>query len=339
MRFVCRLISSLALAATFTASNGYDPAQAETRLRITIPVKAFIYYPVLAASDLGYFKDEGIDMNVVTVGGDGPDVDALIAGSVQFSATTPNRLLSAYAGGKTLLGVMSLSNRIGINCFMNKEKADQLGITEKTPVEEKLGKLKGLVIGGTRPGAFTNLLAENYLKRAGLTPQKDAKVIGVGAGAAMMAATENKQIDVGCIASPTPELAASRGKSIMFVNNTQGEDPNYKEFLFAMLYIRPDYAKTNEEDVRKVVRALQRALVYIKSTPFEKQLPELQRQFGELDPAILRAALENTQAAIEPSGAISHPAFDAAVKFMLAAGVLEKSVPYDAVISDAYLPK
>ncbi|MGM4903440.1 ABC transporter substrate-binding protein [Tardiphaga sp. 866_E4_N2_1] len=321
------------------AASGIAQASAETKLRITIPVKALIYYPVIAATDLGYFKDEGIDMSVVTVGGDGPDVDALIAGSVQFSATTPNRLLSAYSGGKTLLGVMSLTNRIGINCFMNKERADQLGITETTPIDDKLGKLKGLVLGGTRPGAFTNLLAESYLKRTGLTPQKDAKVIGVGAGAAMMAATENKQIDVGCIASPTPEIAVSRGKSIMFMNNTQGDDPKYREFLFAMLYVRPDFAKTNEDDVRKVVRALQRALVYVKTTPFEKQLPDLQRQFGELDPAILKASLDNTQASIEPSGTISHRAYDAALEFMLATGVIDKPVPYEAVISGAYLPK
>jgi NitT/TauT family transport system substrate-binding protein len=332
-------MSSVALASLLVAASATAQVRADTKLRITIPVKALIYYPVIAAVDLGYFKDEGIDMSIVTVGGDGPDVDALIAGSVQFSATTPNRLLSAYSGGKTLLGVMGLTNRIGINCFMNKEKADQLGITEKTPIDEKFGKLKGLVLGGTRPGAFTNLLAESYLKRTGLTPQKDAKVIGVGAGAAMMAATENKQIDVGCIASPTPEIAVSRGKSIMFVNNTQGDDPKYREFLFAMLYVRPDFAKTNEDDVRKVVRALQRALAYVKSTPFEKQLPELQKQFGELDPAILKASLDNTQASIEPSGAISRRAYDAAVEFMLTTGVIDKPVPYEAVISDAYLPK
>ena len=339
MRVMSKFILAAALAAAVFPVLGGSPARAETSLRITIPVKALIYYPVLAAADLGYFKDEGIDMTVVTVGGDGPDVDALIAGSVQFSATTPNRLLSAYAGGKSLLGVMNLSDRIGINCFMNKQTAERVGVTEKTPFDEKLKKLKGLVIGGTRPGAFTNLMAEDYLKRAGMTPQKDAKVIGVGGGAPMMAATENRQIDVGCIASPTPELAASRGKSIMFINNTQGEDPQYKEFLFALLYVRPDYAKANPDNVRKVVHALQKALVYIKSTPFEKQHAELKKLFGDLDPAILKASLENTQAAIEPSGKISHGAYDAAVRFMMSVGVLKKPVPYDAVISDAYLPK
>jgi NitT/TauT family transport system substrate-binding protein len=312
-------------------------AQNKTNLRITIPVQGLVYYPVLAARDLGYFSDEGISMEVVVTQGDGPDVDALIAGSVQFAATTPNRLMTAYEKGKPLLGILTVANRIGVNCFMNKERADSLGITEKTPLLEKFGKLRGLTLGGSRPGAFTSLLAADYLKRAGMTPQQDAKIIGVGGGPAMLAALENKQIDFGCVASPTPELAVARGKSIMFVNNTQGWDPQFEEFLFAVLYVRPDYAKEKPDTVRAVVRALQRAMKYIVDTPFKDQQAMLARDFGELDPAILQESLINTQAAIVPSGRVSERSVMAAEKFLVGVGSIDKEIPWQAVIDNSFI--
>jgi NitT/TauT family transport system substrate-binding protein len=332
--FAC--IAACGLAAL---TQSAPAAAQETNLRMTMPVKALLYYPVLAAKDLGYFSDEGINMEIIVTQGDGPDVDALIAGSVQFASTTPNRLMTAYEQGKPLLGVMSISGRIGINCFMNRERAEMIGVTVDMPIAEKFKKLKGLTIGGTRPGAFTNLLAADYIKRAGMVPQQDAKVIGVGGGPAMLAALENKQIDVGCIASPTPELAVSRGKSIMFVNNARGEDPEYNEFLFALLYVRPDYAKSNSDTVRKVVHALQRANSYILAAPFDQQQQLLQRNFGELDPAILKEALSNTQAAMESSGKITQRSVEAAEKFLISVGSLSKPIPWDAITDNSYLTK
>ncbi|SDT58128.1 ABC transporter substrate-binding protein [Bradyrhizobium canariense] len=338
MRFM-QTIFSVAILALARLVVPQQALAEQADLRITIPVKALLYYPVFAAKDLGYFSEEGINMDIVVTQGDGPDVDALIAGSVQFAATTPNRLLTAYEQGKSLLGVMTISKRIAINCFMNKEKADALGVTESTPIAEKFQKLKGLTIGGTRPGAFTNLLAADYIKRGGMVPQQDARVIGVGAGPAMLAALENKQIDVGCIASPTPEIAVSRGKSIMFMNNTLGWDKEFEEFLFAVLYVRPDYAKANPETVRKVIRALQKANAYIINTPFDQQLTLLQKEYGELDPAILRDALTNTQSAIEPSGKISQRSVEAAEKLFISVGVLSKPIPWDAVTDNSFLAK
>jgi NitT/TauT family transport system substrate-binding protein len=336
-----RLLPALLSIAALTglAAFAAPATAADTSVRIAIPVPTMNYYPIFIARDLGYFKDEGIDVEVVVTQGDGPDVDALIAGSVQFAATTPNRLLTAYQGGKPLLGIMTIANRVAINCFINKEKATELGIDANTPFADRLTKLKGLTIGGTRPGSFTYLLAIDYLKRAGYVPQEDAKVIGVGGGPAMLAAVENKQIDIGCLASPTPELGVSRGTAIMFVNNTQGEDPEFKEFLFSMLYVRPDYAKSDADTVRKVVKALLRGLDYVVKTPFAEQKAQLHADFGDIDDKILEASLINTQAAIEPSGRISEKAYAAASQFLVDTDMLKGDVPFSAVIDNSFLPQ
>lgn len=278
-------------------------------------------------------------MEIIVTQGDGPDIDALIAGSVQFTATTPNRLLTTYQQGKPLLGILNMFNRVGINCFINSESAAAAVIRADTPIDERLKKLKGLTIGVSRPGSFTYFVAANYLKRAGYIPQQDAKIIGVGGGPSMVGALENKKIDVGCLASPTPELAVSRGKASMLVNNTLGEDKELKEFLFSVLYVRPDYAKERSDTVRKVVHALKRAMSYIVATPFEQQRNLLAKTFGEMDETVLRNALVNNQPAINPSGEITESAYNSAVEFLVSSGAVTAPSPYAAVIDKTFWSK
>lgn len=199
-------------------------AQSLKPLRVTIPVIGMNFLPLFVAADKGLFAKEGFEVEIISTSGDGPDVDALIAGSVQFTVSTPNRLLTSYEQGKPLLAIMNMANRNAIDCVINKEVAARIGITENTPLEQKLKALKGLKVAGTRPGAFTYLVLVDYAKRAGLVPQQDLQILGVGGGPGMIAALENGQIDVACNTSPTTDLMVKRGKAIMFTHNSIGED-------------------------------------------------------------------------------------------------------------------
>lgn len=328
------LAGGLALGAT-QASAQTPPLQ---KLRMAIPVPALVFYPIYVAQDKGFFAAEGIEMEVISTQGDGPDVDALIAGSVQFTASTPNRLLTAYEQGKPLKAVMSMSNKMGIHCFMNKESAEKAGIKPDMPFREKIKRLKGMTVAGTRPGAFSYVIAVDYAKRAGLTPQKDLKIIGIGGGAQMLAAVENKQVDAGCFASPIVELAVSRGKSVWFVNNALNEDPAFAEFLFELVYVLPEYAKQNPETVRKVLRALVKSNEWIVNATPQQHLEVLKKRFEAVDTKVLLDSMANVRAAIVPSGCISPQAVQAAVSFMKRIEQLKTDVPFNAVADNSFLP-
>jgi NitT/TauT family transport system substrate-binding protein len=308
------------------------------KLRMTIPVPALVFYPIYVAQDKGYFANEGIEMEVISTQGDGPDVDALIAGSVQFTASTPNRLLNAYEQGKPLKAVMSISNKMGIHCFMNKESAEKAGIKDGMALDEKFKRLKGMTIGGTRPGSFSYVIAIDYAKRGKLVPQTDMKIIGIGGGPQMLAAVENKQVDAGCFASPLVELAVSRGKSVWFVNNSQNEDKAFSEFLFELLYVRPDYAKDNPETVRKVLRALVKGNEWIMNATPEQNLEVLKKRFEAVDTKVLLDSVSNVRSAIIPSGCITPRAVQAAVEFMQRVEQLKNDVPFNAVADNSFLP-
>ena len=329
---------ALACGLAFGSTQALAQAKPVQKLRMAIPVPALVFYPIYVAQDKGYFAEEGIEMEVISTQGDGPDVDALIAGSVQFTASTPNRLMTAFEQGKPLKAVMSMSNKMGIHCFMNKESAAKAGITEGMPFNEKLKRLKGMTVGGTRPGAFSYVIAVDYAKRGGLVPQKDVKIVGVGGGPQMLAAVENKQVDAGCFASPIVELAVSRGKSVWFANNALDEDKAFSEFLFELVYVLPEYAKQNPETVRKVLRALVRGNEWIMNATPQQHLEVLKKRFETVDTKVLLDSMANVRAAIIPSGCISPRSLQAAADFMKRVDQLKKDVPFNAVVDNSFLP-
>ncbi len=329
---------ALACGLAFGSTQALAQAKPMQKLRMAIPVPALVFYPIYVAQDKGFFAAEGIEMEVISTQGDGPDVDALIAGSVQFTASTPNRLMTAFEQGKPLKAVMSMSNKMGIHCFMNKESAEKAGITEGMAFNEKLKRLKGLTVGGTRPGAFSYVIAVDYAKRGGLVPQKDVKIVGVGGGPQMLAAVENKQVDAGCFASPVVELAVSRGKSVWFANNALDEDKAFSEFLFELVYVLPEYAKQNPETVRKVLRALVKGNEWILNATPQQHLEVLKKRFETVDTKVLLDSMANVRAAIIPSGCISPKSLQAAADFMKRVDQLKKDVPFNAVVDNSFLP-
>src|SRR5262249_35187336 len=157
-----------------------------------------------------------LEVQSISTYGDGPDVDSLLAGTVQFAISTPKRFLTSCEHDKPPLAILSMGNANTTVYEIHKDTAARLGLTESQPLDQRLKALKGLKVAGTRPGAFTYLVLVDYAKRAGLVPQQDLQILGVGGGPSMIAALENGAVDVACNTSPTTDMMVKRGKAIMF---------------------------------------------------------------------------------------------------------------------------
>jgi NitT/TauT family transport system substrate-binding protein len=333
-------VSTVAIGITLSAFAWSHSLHAQNlqKVRVTIPVPVFTFFPLYFGQENGFFAKEGLDVETISTNGDGPDVDALIAGSVQFTASTPNRLFMSYEQGKSLLDVMTLTNRMSIDCFMNKALADKRGLTADSPFDEKLKAMKDQTVAGTRPGAFTYLLLQAYAKRAGLTPQKDIKIIGVGGPNSMLPAVENGNVAVACIGSPTVELAVQRGKAIEFSRNLVGQDPAYNDFLFQHVYVRPDYAKQNPEVVKKFIRGLLASVNYLVDTPVENYLPALKKHYSGLSDEMLVNIFKRTRATFKRDGVTTEESYRKVASFLMDTGAITKVAPFKELVTNDYLP-
>ena len=333
-RALCALVPiALALAA---APHGADGAQ---KLRITMPVAALSMTPVYLAKSRGFFAEEGLDVEVTVTGGGGPDVAALIAGDVDFTFTAGDVVIVAYQGGKRLRVVMTAMHKPIINWAIHNEVARARGITEATPLPEKLKALKGLTVGVTQVGSLTSHLANYVVRRAGYVPHQDVKIIAVGAGPTLVAALEKRKVDLVLMSPPVPDTAIARGFASMFINNIRGDDPALTEFLMEGLHTRPDVIEKNPELVRKMVRALLRANKWALGSTPQEVTDALHLHLGQTDRALLLAGVQSTLPALSPDGVTSERLLEATQEVLRQAGVLKVTIPYAEFVTNEFLPR
>jgi NitT/TauT family transport system substrate-binding protein len=309
-----------------------------TKVRITQPTDSLSYMAIYAARARGLFEAAGIEVEVVITRGDGPDVQALLAGEVEFVATPPTHLYTLYLQNRKLLGICGLLGRCCINVVLHKDVAADKGVSETSPFADKLRSLAGTTIGASAPGALTYNIAEWYIQRGGMKPQVDAKVVAAGNGASAIAAMEHKVVTAYAQSSPLTDELVRRGLAIWLINNSRGDDPALQEFLHAVIYVRPDWAEQNADLTRRMIRCLVKASTWIRATPPDEVARVLRPYFASLDEGLYRSALENVREAVTADGHVSEAGSDNYEKVLLETGSLKQHVPFDAVFSRAYLP-
>src|ERR1043166_171670 len=313
-------------------------AQGLTKVRITQPGESLSYMTIYLGRSKDFFREAGIDLQVVVTRGDGPDVQALMAKEVEFVATPPHHLYTLYLQNRKLLGICGILGRCSSNMMISREAAAERGVSENSSFQQKLASLKGLTVGVSTPGSLTYNIGLYYILRAGLKPQVDAKVVGIGTGTAALAAMSNKISTAGVFPSPTADEAVHRGFAQWLINNTRGQDPDLREFLHAVVYVRPDFLSENTDLCRRMVGAMVRSAAWIRSNPPEEVAKTIRPFFASLDEAVYLSALTNVREAVIADGRMTAASSDTYQKVLLTTGHLKSPVAFDAVLTNHYLP-
>jgi NitT/TauT family transport system substrate-binding protein len=330
-------VAVLGVAFVFTSAT--RPEAAVKRVIMTQAVESLAFVSNYVARANGYFTDEGLAVEVISTRGGGPDIKANLAGKADFSVAAGTYQINAVKAGGRLIAVMSVLNRSIVNSAIRKDVAKRLGITANTPYKEKLKKMKGLIIGATRPGALTYNQGEYWIRKAGYTPQKEVQLIGAGAGPVLIAALERNKIQIAIQTIPVPETAIFRGNAIPFITNSAGDDPEMDQFMMEVLLVRPDYAKKNPETVRKMVRALLKANNWIAKNSAEKIREAIQLYFAKTDKRLLRTSISAVKKAVSLDGKVTQRAVDITQNLLIAAGKLKKPFARSVLVTDEFLPR
>jgi NitT/TauT family transport system substrate-binding protein len=312
-------------------------APAPLHVRLSQPVAGLGYTSLYVANRNGYFAAEGLDLEVLTLTtGGGPDIQALMAGDVQFSATATTILISAYQEGTPLLGVVSLLNRMNMHVAMHKDVAQARGIGPQTPLRDKLAALKGLTIGVTRLGSLTDQVAHYYVQRAGLTVGEDVTILAVGTGTSMMAALDNRRVDAVVDSTAALGEAVDQGLAVLLVSAASGEDPDLSDYLQQLVAVRPDYAREHPDIVRKVAAAVVRGNRWVSEHSVGELADLLTDDLGGRPSDFL---VQSVKLAIPPDGRMTQRGVETNYHMMELTGALKERPPWDALVSNEFLPQ
>src|SRR5205814_8880736 len=177
------LAAVLCLAARSSAAA---PALEKNSIKIAVGGKTLFYYlPLTLAERLGYFKDEGLEVEIVDFAGGAKSLQALIGGSADFVSGAFEHTINMHARGIPAVGIALQSRYASIALGLSKARAAGY----KSPKD-----LTGLKIGVTAPGSSTNFFVNALLPGEGLTPT-DAEINAVGASANAAGALQHGATD------------------------------------------------------------------------------------------------------------------------------------------------
>src|SRR5574337_2127689 len=171
----------LAVVLIFASGHLAAPASAQQTVKIG-STPSFIFLPVYAAEELGYFKAEGITAEFVDVEGGSEVTTAMVGGSIDMGATMVERPMILAEKGFGAKNLVALENKNPLFLVVKKE----------LPAKE-VKDLKGTRLGMTRAGSGTDLSLRALLKDAGLVPDKDVAILGVGGATSANAALKAGQ--------------------------------------------------------------------------------------------------------------------------------------------------
>lgn len=180
------LAGSAAWSATGFGGAAYAQALEKTKVSIAVGGKASFYYlPLSIAEFKGFYKAEGLDVEISDFAGGSKALAAVVGGSADVVSGAYEHTINLQQKGQMF------------QAFVLQGRAPQMaiGVSTKTmPGYKSVADLKGKKIGVSAPGSSTNMMANYLLASAGLKPG-DVSFVGVGTGAGAVAAMRAGQID------------------------------------------------------------------------------------------------------------------------------------------------
>ena len=259
--------AALLLAASVMTTNvahAQAPALEKNKITIAVGGKGLFYYlPLTIAERKGYFKDEGLEVEIPDFAGGAKALQALVGGSADMVSGAFEHTINMQAKKQPITAVVLQAGYSSIVLVMPKDKAAKY---------KSAKDLKGLKIGVTAPGSSTNMFVNNLLAKDGLKPT-DVAIVGVGAGSGAVAAMEKGEIDGMSNLDPVISQLEASGKYVAVADSRteKGMKDLYGgDYLASCIYVNSDFTKKNPNTTQAVVNAMVRALRWLaKATPEE----------------------------------------------------------------------
>ena len=274
--------------------------------------------PFIVAVEKGFFQIEGLAAEFVPFRG-GPDlVKAVIAGDILLGAAGSTDIFVAREAGQPLK--MVATHTEGNHFTLNV-----------APDVSAVGDLKGKAIGITRAGSSTWIFARMMAKQQGWDPERDVKIVALGALDAQVAALSRKEI-AAFVWGDGGAVTELQGKSKVLMRL----DRFTPQWISQIDYASEDAIRKDPETIKKGLRGIFRALRFMKEHP-DDAAPMAAKRLGWTPEAVLRA--HKISSPLFPfDGSISVQALGSMQEVLLEYGLIKKRLPLEDHFTKDFTP-
>ena len=254
-----------------------------------------IYMPAKLAEQLGYFKEQGLNVELLTVPSGADAANELLVGAVQGVVGFYDHTLDLQAKGKIVESVVQFSQAPGEVELVSSRVADKI----KTPAD-----FKGKTLGVTGLGSSTHFLSQYLAASNGVNPTQ-VSYLGVGAGTTFIAAMKQGRIDAGMTTEPTVSRMLKTGDAKLLVDMRIPETTRKALgglYPASCLYMQTTWVNSHKDEVQKLANALVKTLKYIHDHNAEEIAAKMPADYYAGDQALYVKALADGKAMFTADG-------------------------------------
>jgi len=323
------LATAVVLAVTALPLGVFAAKKDEAKLsKVTLNEVAhsIFYAPQYVAIEEGYFKDEGLDMTLITGFGADKTMTAVISGEADIGFMGAEASIYAYQEGATdpVVNFAQLTQRAG-NFLVAREEMPDF----------KWEDLKGRKVLGGRKGGMPEMVFEYILKQNGLDPQKDLSIDqSIDFGATAAAFTGDNSADFTVEFEPSATALEKQGAG--YVVASLGVDSGYVPYT--SYSAKTSYMEKNPDIMQKFTNALQKGMDYVQKHTPEEIARVIEPQFPETDLDTITAIVKRyyDQDTWKENLVFGQEGFELLQDILEDAGELKERTPYEELVNTEF---
>lgn len=294
-------------------------------IKVSEVTRSVFYAPQYVAINNGYFKENGIEIELTTGQGADAVMTSVLSNQVNIGFAGPEASIYVYNEGK--------EDYCQVFAQMTKKDGSFLVAREKND-NFKWQDLKGKTIIPGRKGGVPYMTLEYVLRKNGLDPKKDVVLDDSIKFDLMAGAFASGNADYVTLFEPTASMTESQKKGyvVASVGEAAGEIP------YTAYFAKKSYIANNEDTIQKFTDAIYQGEKWTKEHTSKEIAEVITNFFPGTDIEMLTAAIQSYKDidAWNDTPYLKEEAFNRLQEVMKSAGELSQNAPYDKIVNNKY---
>lgn len=319
------LVIAIGVYITQKQTNNTEELQT---IKVNEVTRSVFYAPQYVAINNGYFKENGMEIELSTGQGADAVMTAVLANQCDIGFAGPEASIYVYNEGK--------EDYTEVFAQMTKKDGSFLIARNKTN-NFNWEDLKGKTVIPGRKGGVPYMTLEYVLRKNGINPQKDVTLDDSIKFDLMAGAFASGNADYVTLFEPTASLTQKEEKG--YIVASVGEEAG--EIPYTAYFAKKSYIQNNEETIQKFTNSIYKGQQWVKEHSAEEIAKTIENFFPDTDIELLTSSIQSYKDidAWNDTPILKQESFERLQEVMTMAGELTKKAPYEAIVNNNFANK
>ena len=295
------------------------------KISVNEVARSVFYAPQYVAINKGFFKEEGLEIELTTGQGTDKVMTAVLADQSDIGFAGPEASIYVYNEGKEDYAEV----------FAQMTKRDGSFLVSKTDTDNfSWNDLKGKTVIPGRKGGVPYMTFEYVLKQNGINPETDVNLDDSIKFDLMAGAFAGGDAEYVTLFEPTASMTEEAGKGyvVASVGEASGEIP------YTAYFAKKSYIEENKDVIQGFTNAIYKGQQWVKQHSAKEIAEVIQDFFPDTDLDMLTKSIQSYMDidAWNDTPVLKEEAFNRLQTVMKEAGELDKEAPYNKVINNEF---